>query len=194
MRGNIEPAPAKAGGADGTNNMNKALKEKRKNADEALVDEIVQTYIRVFSEARARSARLTDRFGITMQQFATLHVIKNGEDPMYLSDISEKVFLNQSTLTGVIDRMERDGLVQRERSTEDRRKIAIHLTPKGNRLTETIPFSPMEMFRELIRPLARAEKKTLLELLRKISAPLMQSLEEIDKLEKGERKTASGKK
>lgn len=175
--------------------MSKNQKATTRNiADEALVDEIVQTYIKVFSEARARSSRLTDRFGITIQQFATLHVIKNGESPMYLSDISEKVYLNQSTVTGVIDRMERDGLVLRERSTKDRRKIAIHLTPKGKKLTETIPFSPMEMFRELIRPLTHAEKKTLVELLRKISAPLMQTFEEIDRLEKVERKAAAGKK
>jgi len=168
-------------------NVKKKLNLKEKS-DEDLINEIMRNYIKVYAAGRRRAARLTDRFGITMLQFTTLHVIKNGKSPIYLSDISERIFLHQSTITGLIDRMERDGLVARERSKKDRRKIAVGLTTKGKKLAEAIPFSPMEMFKELLRPLNRTEREILLELLFKVSEPLMRTFEAIDQYEKEEQK------
>ena len=50
-------------------------------------------------------------------------------------------------MTGIIDRMEREGLVARERSTDDRRVVHIRLTEKGAKLAREIPVEPMEIFR-----------------------------------------------
>ena len=64
---------------------------------------------------------------------------------MSLSELSERIRAQNSTVTGIIDRMERENLVSRERSKEDRRVVYIKLTAKGRRLAEEIPIEPMEI-------------------------------------------------
>ena len=48
--------------------------------------------------------------------------------------LGEKLLRSGGNITLVIDNLEKHGLVRRERQTEDRRTIVIHLTPKGMRL------------------------------------------------------------
>lgn len=145
------------------------------------IEKIMSTYVRVYSEVRRRSYLLTERYGLTMLQFTVLQIIKNSPEPMTISDVSDRIFLNQSTVSSLIDRMERDKLLVRKRVVEDRRKVFIKTTKKGENLANSVPVSPMEIFRQIFRPLTKKEQKELLRLLKKVSDPL---LETIDKWEK----------
>ncbi|MFI5251301.1 MAG: MarR family winged helix-turn-helix transcriptional regulator [Bacteroidota bacterium] len=60
------------------------------------------------------------------------------QDGISLSELGERLFLDNPTLTGIVDRMERDGLVERKRNDGDRRVVRVYLTPKGESLKETI--------------------------------------------------------
>ena len=60
------------------------------------------------------------------------------EDGLIMSKLGQKLFLEKSTMTGVIDKMESDGLVERQSDENDRRALRIYLTPKAKRLNETI--------------------------------------------------------
>lgn len=60
------------------------------------------------------------------------------EDGLIMSRLGQKLFLEKSTMTGVIDKMESDGLVQRRTDEADRRALRIYLTPKAKRLNEVI--------------------------------------------------------
>ncbi|MGO1712174.1 MAG: MarR family winged helix-turn-helix transcriptional regulator, partial [Senegalia sp. (in: firmicutes)] len=51
---------------------------------------------------------------------------KDGE--MKISELSKKMGLSNSTVSGIIDRMERDGFVERTRSKEDRRVVNVKMT------------------------------------------------------------------
>ena len=62
-----------------------------------------------------------------------------------LSSLSERIRAQNSTVTGIIDRMEREGLVSRERSTSDRRVVFIRITDKGKRLAHDIAVEPMDI-------------------------------------------------
>jgi DNA-binding MarR family transcriptional regulator len=55
-----------------------------------------------------------------------------------MSKLGQRLFLEKSTMTGVIDKMEADGLVQRRSDLSDRRALRIYLTPKAKRLNERI--------------------------------------------------------
>lgn len=57
---------------------------------------------------------------------------------MKIADLGRNAGLEPSTMTGVIDRMERDGLVQREADPEDRRAQNIRLTDKGCRVRDDV--------------------------------------------------------
>ena len=59
-------------------------------------------------------------------------------DGVIMSKLGQRLFLEKSTMTGVIDKMEADGLVQRRSDLSDRRALRIYLTPKAKRLNERI--------------------------------------------------------
>ena len=82
--------------------------------------------------------RFLAAYGLTPSQFEILTVLsEEGEIP--LSRLSERLCCACSNVTGIVDRLERDGLVKRERSLEDRRVIQLALTEKGRKLWESIP-------------------------------------------------------
>lgn len=49
-------------------------------------------------------------------------------DPMKISDLSEKMALSNSTVSGIVDRLEKQGLVERSRSAQDRRVVMVKVT------------------------------------------------------------------
>ena len=99
-----------------------------------------------------------------------------------LSELSERIRAQNSTVTGIIDRMEREGLVKRERSKEDRRVVHIRLTGKGAELARDIPVEPMEILRQAIMSLSPNEGRELV----KISTKLAKRVREL--VEHGEKK------
>jgi len=64
-------------------------------------------------------------------------VFQNGSLP--LGELSQKMYLHPSTITGVVDRLEKKGYVSRDRDREDRRVVMVQLTPKGKRLVRRAP-------------------------------------------------------
>jgi DNA-binding MarR family transcriptional regulator len=60
------------------------------------------------------------------------------EDGLIMSKLGQKLFLEKSTMTGAIDRMEAEGLVERQTVETDRRALRIYLTPKGKKHTENL--------------------------------------------------------
>ena len=82
--------------------------------------------------------RFLSSYGLTPSQFEILTVLsEEGEIP--LNRLSERLCCACSNVTGIVDRLERDGLVKRERSREDRRVILLALTDKGQEVWSSVP-------------------------------------------------------
>jgi len=60
------------------------------------------------------------------------------KDGLKITDIARAAGLDTSTMTGLLDRMERDGLVTRTADAADRRTLRIFLTDEGKRLREPL--------------------------------------------------------
>ena len=60
------------------------------------------------------------------------------EDGLIMSRLGQKLFLEKSTMTGIIDKMEADGLVERRNDESDRRVLRIHMTPKAEKINKHI--------------------------------------------------------
>ncbi len=71
--------------------------------------------------------------GLTQPQFEVLSQIAD-EEGIPLTRIGENMLVTGGNITGIIDRLERDGLVKRKRDREDRRIIRAFFTAKGKRL------------------------------------------------------------
>ena len=67
--------------------------------------------------------------GLTASQFFVLNALW-GEDRLNFRDLAERVALDGSTLTGIVDRLEKNDFVERRPDAEDRRSVRLHLTMK----------------------------------------------------------------
>lgn len=72
-------------------------------------------------------------YGLTTTQFFLLTALYE-EDGVLISVLAQKVALDKATLTGLLDRLERDDLIGRKPDPSDRRAIRIFLTPKAEAL------------------------------------------------------------
>jgi MarR family transcriptional regulator, organic hydroperoxide resistance regulator len=131
------------------------------------VDAIVETIIYLYTESRRLTKQAARELGLTGPQLTVIKLLETFGD-LSLSTLSERIRAQNSTVTGIIDRMEREGLVSRERSTSDRRVVYIRLTKKGADLAKTIAVEPMEIFRGVLAALSREDTRDLLRILGKL--------------------------
>ena len=73
---------------------------------------------------------LNDRLGIGWTAFTVLNQLA-AQDGQTTKEIAQASMVTPSTLTGVVDTLEKDGLIERRRSDTDRRIIRLHLTDAG---------------------------------------------------------------
>ena len=84
---------------------------------------------------------MLDELGLTYPQYLVM-VTLWGQDDQTVGSIGEKLFLESSTLTPLLKRLEAAGFIRRERGKEDERQVLIRLTPNGTALkakAATIP-------------------------------------------------------
>ncbi len=130
------------------------------------VDSIVETIIYLYTESRRLTKGMAREVGLTGPQLTVIKLLESF-DNLSLSSLSERIRAQNSTVTGIIDRMEREGLVRRERSTVDRRVVHIKLSDKGQKLARQIQVEPMEIFREALASLSQADLRDLLRIMNK---------------------------
>lgn len=86
--------------------------------------------------------KFSKEFGLTGPQSMVLRVLADGGD-MSSAELSRKLYVTPSNITGIIDRLERKELVERIRKREDRRVVLITLTEKGGQTAANLP-DPIE--------------------------------------------------
>jgi DNA-binding MarR family transcriptional regulator len=133
------------------------------------VDAIVETIIYLYTESRRLTKDRARMFGLTGPQLTVIKILAELGD-LSLSSLSGRIKAQNSTVTGIIDRMEREELVQRERSAEDRRIVLIRLTDKGRSLARQIQVEPMEIFRSALQSLPKKDVEELFRVLDKVQA------------------------
>ena len=139
------------------------------------VDQVLEAIIYLYTESRRVTKELARRADLTGPQLTVVKMLEQvGE--LSLSELSERIRAQNSTVTGIIDRMEREGLVVRERSKEDRRVVYIRLTPKGKKLAEEMPIETWQIFRDALDSLTASEVKDLVKILGKLARRVRQSV------------------
>ena len=112
------------------------------NQKEAIIHEIVDA-IRQLNRSVYHDAKEMNRhFGLTVPQSGALRVLaQNGR--LSSVELSRKLFVTPSNITGIIDRLEKKGFVKRVQKKGDRRIMLISLTRKGLEVGKSLP-DPME--------------------------------------------------
>jgi DNA-binding MarR family transcriptional regulator len=107
------------------------------------------------------------KYGITPPQFEVLISLWT-EDGLVLSELSKRLSRDGPTITGIIDRMEKKGLVRRERSITDRRVIMVFSTPKATAMKEALTKLQKTAGKDIIENFTDENIKTLEQLLTKL--------------------------
>lgn len=105
--------------------------------------------------------RELSQLGITRVQSYVLLTLFN-EDGLKIKELAERTGLDSSALTGILDRLEKSGFVQRVMDQEDRRSINICLTPQGSALCPKT-MEIFETFEEMLLKGVTAEELGVLE-------------------------------
>lgn len=105
--------------------------------------------------------RLRERFDISLARFDYMAQLYRYREGLKMRVLSRYLMVTGGNVTGLTDELERDGVVLRESSPEDRRAWIVRLTPKGRKLFETM---------------AREHEQWLLELFGGLDAKAVQQL------------------
>lgn len=99
---------------------------------------ILQALRRIIRSVDIHSRKLATQHKITGPQLGCLLAVKES-GPITSAKLSQKVYLSPSTIVGIIDRLEKKNLVQRNRDSKDRRLIHICITTAGEQLIAAAP-------------------------------------------------------
>src|SRR5258706_16322074 len=130
----------------------------------------LDTFIKLTRCTNSLFARLSERNtlgDITPSQFAVLEALYH-LGSMNQGEVSMKVLKSGSNMTTVIDNLERDGLVRRERHGKDRRVINVHLTEAGKKKIEAGLTGHVAALVEEFSVLAGGEQQKLAGLCKKL--------------------------
>lgn len=122
--------------------QNKPFRSRRQEA----VLAIVRT-----ADVLKRRWRVAEEFGVTGQQYNVLRILRGAHpEPLPTMEIASRMIENTPGITGLLDRLEEKGLVQRARDADDRRCSRCSITAKG-----------MKLLAEMDEPINQSEEAAL---------------------------------
>jgi DNA-binding MarR family transcriptional regulator len=117
---------------------------------------IIADFRAAMTMLKCASSERVLRLGLSMAQLHILHTIQRyGEMPM--SRLADVLNVSLSNATGLVDRIEERGLVERTRVPEDRRVVLIRITPAGERVLGEIDALSDDLLRSVLGNLDRAK-------------------------------------
>ena len=129
-------------------------------------EHIIQTVFKLDNMLRRMGNRIAGVLGATQQQWAVLDILNEaGVNGLSLSDLGKYLDVTKGNVTGLVDRMERDGLAKRKDDPKDRRVIRAIITPKGKKILKDIQPVKDEWWHRLFSAFNAREKKELQNLL-----------------------------
>lgn len=131
-------------------------------------DSILYSLRRITRAIDVYSRKLAATYKITAPQLLCLRYLdRNG--PHTPSELAREISLSQATVTGILDRLESRGLVERRRDLKDRRRVSIHLTLEGKSLSQAAPKPLQELFAGRLAELPYEEQAGIDHILRQVA-------------------------
>jgi len=135
------------------------------------VGEMIQNLVRTL-RVFERNAITDEGFTIS-QSYILIYLLKSGS--LSMNEISEKMNLDRSTITRILDNLIRDGYIEKNRSKNDGRVILASLTPQGKEKTEVLKQKVNQYYKEIIDAVPEGE---VLEVVSSVNT-LLEALKEV---------------
>lgn len=137
--------------------------------DERAVDlGIVDALVQLSFAVQGVLARVADGYELSLVQVRLLGVLRDCEPSMM--ELASFLSLDKSSVTGLVDRAERRGLVRRTTPPEDCRTVHVALTDRGRELAQAFAAQVERDLVVLVEPLSAAERKRLSVLASRVTA------------------------
>ncbi|BCB05043.1 MarR family winged helix-turn-helix transcriptional regulator [Bacillus sp. KH172YL63] len=112
-------------------------RSNQSNGDLQFVADIEKDLRYISSIIKQKGREILSQYTITPPQFIALQWLFEDGD-MTIGDLSNKMYLACSTTTDLVDRMEKNQLVERVKDEKDRRVVRIHMLKEGERIIEEV--------------------------------------------------------
>ena len=142
--------------------------------------DLLVALLTVQSALQRRGDALFQAFGLTDAQFNILNLIALAGGPMDQLTLTEHLLVGKSSVSIVLNRMVKAGLIRREEHPRDRRRVVLNLTRKGRELWRKITPRYQQGVREVFRALPRTRRATFLDDLETIYSALLRGGPESD--------------
>ncbi|TDV97009.1 homoprotocatechuate degradation regulator HpaR [Halomonas alkaliantarctica] len=110
-----------------------------------------------------------NRHNITEQQWRVIRILWQSEDQTLESHrLAKLACILPPSLTGVLVRLEQNGLVERWKPATDQRRLCVTLTGKGNALFEEMKVEMISQYKKIQRALGEEKYRTLMSLLKEV--------------------------
>jgi MarR family 2-MHQ and catechol resistance regulon transcriptional repressor len=104
-------------------------------------------------------------YGLTVEQYAVLIVLNYAGGSARITDIAQWLIRSANSITMIVDRMVKVGLVRRTRDRVDRRVVKVTATSKGNAAVKQAHVAVLEFVHKIFQPLSNEDENTLSNLL-----------------------------
>lgn len=165
-------SPRRTVEASGTKTLARPSVRRRETqpteASSTVVAELAQTFYDLLLRHRASMKAALDEQGLSPPLMATLHML--GDAAMTMRELAEHVGLEPSNLTGIVDRLEARGLVERQSSPDDRRIKKVSLTRAGSSMRQRLVARLQQPSPWMLQLSARDQQRLLLILRKAMSS------------------------
>lgn len=134
-------------------------------------DSVLEIMPAIMKEFLKSQAGGFHKMKITLPQFAIMEMLER-EKEAKMTDLAKAMGVTTSAMTGVVDRLVRDGYARRSHDLEDRRIIHIKLTPKGTRTVHTAIDDRKKATIKMFGMISQEEREKYLSILRHIKEQL----------------------
>lgn len=139
----------------------------RESNDQVLALKLFTVLARTHNTLMELDRRDIRRFGLNQTEFAVLELLYH-KGPHPLQQIGEKILITSGSITYVVNKLEKKGLLRRNPYEEDRRIIYATLTERGQALMEEIFPLHAETLTKAFQGLTAVEKQVAIELVKKV--------------------------
>ncbi len=132
------------------------------------IEEVLVALRRVIRATDLHSKHLAKTTGLTAPQILLLQAIRD-RGQVTIGELANQVSLSQATVTTILDRLEKRGLVYRERSEQDKRKVHAYLTDVALKTLKNAPIPLQEQFTRQFSDLKEWEQTMIIGALQRVA-------------------------
>lgn len=140
---------------------------EKDRALQADVRTLQQILFQISWASQRRLARELDEYHLTLPQYSALRALRRSREGLRMNELASAAQQVSATMTGIIDRLSENGLVERRLDPEDRRAWRVYLTVKGEQLLDEFDAHNQTRLAKMMAGLSARERDEMIHLMQR---------------------------